>query len=220
MLPATEGGFGADLGAEKFLNIKCRKSGIAPSAAVVVATTRALKLHGGGDDAAAVAAGMPNLLRHCENLTKFGLPVVVAVNKFKTDTVSLLIYRCYILCESCSQFDLLPSYIIFPRRRSSRRFSQAAPLRGLTRSSRLIGHTAARARRTSPGPSWTLSTLVRRRHSLTFSTQMRCLSRRSLRRWHGKSIAPMVLNSPPRQRRSSSGASLTLHPLFRPSRRI
>jgi formate--tetrahydrofolate ligase len=86
----TEGGFGADLGAEKFLNIKCRKSGIAPSAAVVVATTRALKLHGGGDDAAAVAAGMPNLLRHCENLSKFGLPVVVAVNKFKTDTADEL----------------------------------------------------------------------------------------------------------------------------------
>jgi len=90
----TEAGFGADLGAEKFLDIKCRKAGLTPSAVVVVATVRALKLHGGmdakhlqdGEDTAAVEAGMPNLVRHLENIAKFGLPAVVAVNKFPTDT--------------------------------------------------------------------------------------------------------------------------------------
>ncbi len=89
----TEAGFGADLGAEKFLNIKCRKSGLKPSCAVVVATVRALKLHGNADpknlaneDINALEAGIPNLLRHLENLSKFGLPTVVAINKFPTDT--------------------------------------------------------------------------------------------------------------------------------------
>jgi formate--tetrahydrofolate ligase len=81
----TEAGFGADLGAEKFLNIKCRQSGFAPAAAVVVATVRALKMHGGvaladigTNNPAAVTAGCANLIRHVENLQKFGLPVVVA----------------------------------------------------------------------------------------------------------------------------------------------
>ncbi len=89
----TEAGFGADLGAEKFLNIKCRKSGLVPAAAVVVATVRALKLHGGvakealgADNAAAVTAGCSNLLRHIENLRGFNLPVVVAINRFTADT--------------------------------------------------------------------------------------------------------------------------------------
>ncbi|WP_430602237.1 formate-tetrahydrofolate ligase 2 [Enterococcus sp. DIV0724b] len=90
----TEGGFGADLGAEKFIDIKCRKSGIRPSAVVVVATVRALKMHGGvpknqlGDEnIAALTAGLPNLLKHIENTTTvFGLPTVVAINKFPTDT--------------------------------------------------------------------------------------------------------------------------------------
>jgi len=90
----TEAGFGADLGAEKFLNIKCRKGGLTPSAVVVVATVRALKLHGGldakhlqdGEDTAAVEAGMPNLIRHLENIALFGLPSIVAINKFPTDT--------------------------------------------------------------------------------------------------------------------------------------
>mmetsp|Transcript_127 Transcript_127/g.148 ORF Transcript_127/g.148 Transcript_127/m.148 type:complete len:274 (-) Transcript_127:1000-1821(-) len=88
----TEAGFGADLGAEKFFDIKCRKTGLVPSCAVIVATVRALKLHGGHDekaltepDAAAVKAGMPNLLRHIENVKKFGVPAVVAINKFYTD---------------------------------------------------------------------------------------------------------------------------------------
>ena len=89
----TEAGFGADLGAEKFLNIKCRKSGLSPSCAVVVATVRALKLHGNVDpkklseeNLKAVEDGLPNLVRHLENLEKFGLPTVVALNRFPTDT--------------------------------------------------------------------------------------------------------------------------------------
>lgn len=89
----TEAGFGADLGAEKFLNIKCRKAGLAPAASVVVATIRALKMHGGvplkevnQPNPQAVTAGAGNLIRHVENLQKFGLPVVVAINRFSSDT--------------------------------------------------------------------------------------------------------------------------------------
>ncbi|CAN5238554.1 formate--tetrahydrofolate ligase [soil metagenome] len=91
----TEAGFGADLGAEKFLNIKCRSSALAPSVAVVVATVRALKLQGGVDkaglgaeDVTAVEAGFANLARHIENLHGFGLPVVVAINGFTGDTAA------------------------------------------------------------------------------------------------------------------------------------
>ena len=89
----TEAGFGADLGAEKFLDIKCRVGGLRPSAAVVVATVRALKMHGGmarsalgPEDVAAVGRGVANLARHVENLGKFGLPVLVALNHFTSDT--------------------------------------------------------------------------------------------------------------------------------------
>jgi formate--tetrahydrofolate ligase len=89
----TEAGFGADLGGEKFLDIKCRMTGIAPACAVVVATVRALKMHGGvkksdlgTEDIQAVARGVVNLKRHVENLRKFGLPVVVALNRFTSDT--------------------------------------------------------------------------------------------------------------------------------------
>ncbi len=89
----TEAGFGADLGGEKFLDIKCPSAGLTPSCAVVVATLRALKMHGGvakadlaREDAAAVKRGMTNLARHVENLEKFGLPVVVALNRFVSDT--------------------------------------------------------------------------------------------------------------------------------------
>lgn len=79
----TEAGFGADLGAEKFLHIKCRQNDLSPSAAVVVATVRALKMHGNGE----MKAGLPNLLRHVENLRKFNLPyVVVSINVFPDDT--------------------------------------------------------------------------------------------------------------------------------------
>ncbi len=89
----TEAGFGADLGAEKFFDIKCRTAGLSPAAAVVVATVRALKMHGGVEksnlaapDAAAVERGLPNLLRHLENVKKFGVPAMVAINHFTTDT--------------------------------------------------------------------------------------------------------------------------------------
>jgi len=89
----TEAGFGADLGAEKFLNIKCRKAGLTPSAVVVVATVRAMKMNGGvakGDlaveNVAAVNSGCANLGRHIENMKSFGVPVVVAINHFVTDT--------------------------------------------------------------------------------------------------------------------------------------
>ncbi|MAI29835.1 MAG: formate--tetrahydrofolate ligase [Rickettsiales bacterium] len=90
----TEAGFGADLGAEKFVNIKCRKAGLSPSCAVVVATVRALKLHGdadpknlGEENLSALESGLPNLLRHLENLNKFGISPVVALNRFPTDSV-------------------------------------------------------------------------------------------------------------------------------------
>ena len=89
----TEAGFGADLGAEKFLDIKCRVAGLRPAGSVVVATIRALKMQGGvaradlgRPDTAAVARGVVNLARHVENMGKFGLPVVVAINRFNADT--------------------------------------------------------------------------------------------------------------------------------------
>ncbi len=90
----TEAGFAADLGAEKFVDIKCRKAGLHPSAAVVVATVRALKYHGGvakddlnDENLVALEKGLPNLLQHVENVTKnYGLPCVVAINRFPTDT--------------------------------------------------------------------------------------------------------------------------------------
>ena len=101
----TEAGFGADLGAEKFLDIKCRKAEITPSAVVVVATIRALKMHGGLDkkelnceNLEALEKGMPNLLRHVSNIKNvYKLPVVVAINKFETDTpneIRLLENKC------------------------------------------------------------------------------------------------------------------------------
>src|SRR4051794_17484205 len=89
----TEAGFGADLGAEKFLDIKCRQAGLKPSCGVIVATVRALKMHGGvarnalgTENVEAVRKGVANLARHVENLGKFGLPVVVGVNHFTSDT--------------------------------------------------------------------------------------------------------------------------------------
>ncbi len=94
----TEAGFGADLGAEKFLDIKCRLAGLKPDAVVVVATVRALKNHGGvpkaelnNENLAALEAGMPNLLRHVSNIKDvYGLPCVVAINAFPTDTAAEL----------------------------------------------------------------------------------------------------------------------------------
>lgn len=89
----TEVGFGADLGAEKFMDIKCRQAGLAPDAAVIVATVRALKMNGGVaradlgvENVAAVRAGTVNLVRHIENMHQFGVPAVVAINHFETDT--------------------------------------------------------------------------------------------------------------------------------------
>ncbi len=101
----TEAGFGADLGAEKFLDIKCRYAGFTPNAVVIVATVRALKMHGGlsktelgQEDLDALEKGMPNLLRHVENIKNvYGLPAVVAVNRFPTDTdaeVDRIIAKC------------------------------------------------------------------------------------------------------------------------------
>ncbi len=100
----TEAGFAADLGAEKFLDIKCRSAGLKPDAVVIVATIRALKMHGGlaktelsGENCQALEKGFANLKTHIENISKFGLPVVVAINKFITDTdkeISLLKDLC------------------------------------------------------------------------------------------------------------------------------
>ncbi|MBQ8175113.1 MAG: formate--tetrahydrofolate ligase [Clostridia bacterium] len=101
----TEAGFGADLGAEKFLDIKCRMAGLTPSAVVVVATVRALKMHGGvaktelgAENLEALGAGLPNLLRHVSNMKNvYHLPCVVAVNRFPTDTdaeIELVIAKC------------------------------------------------------------------------------------------------------------------------------
>ena len=101
----TEAGFGADLGAEKFLDIKCRVAGLQPAAVVIVATVRALKHHGGAlknelvtENLGALEKGLPNLLKHVENITvKFGLPAVVALNRFPSDTeaeLQLVIKKC------------------------------------------------------------------------------------------------------------------------------
>lgn len=102
----TEAGFGADLGAEKFLDIKCRFTGFKPDAVVVVATIRALKMHGGlaktelaTENIEALKKGMTNLAKHIENIQKFGLPIVVAINAFPTDTENEL-QELKALCES------------------------------------------------------------------------------------------------------------------------
>jgi formate--tetrahydrofolate ligase len=91
----TEAGFGADLGAEKFFDIKCRKAGLAPAAAVIVATVRALKMHGGvakdrlgAEDLGALRKGLANLERHVRNVAKFGVPAIVAINAFDADTAA------------------------------------------------------------------------------------------------------------------------------------
>ena len=104
----TEAGFGADLGAEKFLDIKCRRAGLRPDAVVIVATVRALKLHGGADktqlateDTTALRRGIPNLLRHIENITQvYGLPAVVALNRFTSDSATELA----LVQEACAAY--------------------------------------------------------------------------------------------------------------------
>ena len=108
----TEAGFGADLGAEKFLNIKCRKAGIQPSCVVIVATIRALKMHGGvekenlsKENIDALKMGLPNLERHIDNIKKFGLDVVVAINHFITDTEN----EIKIIKEHCDKLEVKSS---------------------------------------------------------------------------------------------------------------
>ena len=108
----TEAGFGADLGVEKFLDIKCRKAGIKPSCVVLVATIRALKMHGGvekddfkKENLEALKKGLPNLERHVENIKKFGLDVVVAINHFVTDTDS----EVKIIQDYCSKLGVKTS---------------------------------------------------------------------------------------------------------------
>ena len=125
----TEAGFGADLGAEKFFDIKCRQAGLKPAAAVIVATVRALKMHGGvakdalgSENLPALKAGLANLARHILNLRKFGMPVVVAVNRFDAD---------------------------LPRNSNSWRARSPAISRS-RQSYAVIGRRAARARKLSP----------------------------------------------------------------------
>ncbi|MGA8158044.1 MAG: formate--tetrahydrofolate ligase [Rhodoplanes sp.] len=103
----TEAGFGADLGGEKFLDIKCRKTGLAPDCVVLVATIRALKMHGGvkreslkTENLKAVEAGLPNLRRHIENIRKFGLVPVVAINRFSADTAA----EVQLVQDACARF--------------------------------------------------------------------------------------------------------------------
>jgi formate--tetrahydrofolate ligase len=102
----TEAGFGADLGAEKFFNIKCRAGGLKPEAAVIVATIRALKVHGGvaladlgTEDAGAVERGFANLARHVENVRKFGVPPIVSINRFASDTKA----EIDVISEQCAR---------------------------------------------------------------------------------------------------------------------
>jgi len=108
----TEAGFGADLGAEKFFDIKCRKAGIQPSCVVIVATIRALKMHGGvekenlsKENTDALKMGLPNLERHIENIRKFGLDVIVAINHFITDTEN----EIKIIKEHCDKLEVKSS---------------------------------------------------------------------------------------------------------------
>ena len=105
----TEAGFGADLGAEKFLNIKCRKANLVPDAVVLVATIRALKMHGGvtkenlsKESIEAVKSGFSNLYKHINNIRKFGLPVVIAINHFTADTTK----EVEALKEECNKIDI------------------------------------------------------------------------------------------------------------------
>jgi formate--tetrahydrofolate ligase len=108
----TEAGFGADLGAEKFFDIKCRKAGLKPAAAVIVATVRAMKMNGGvakadlgTENVAAVQAGGPNLGRHIDNVKRFGVPVVVAINHFFSDTdAEVAAVKAYVAEQGASAF--------------------------------------------------------------------------------------------------------------------
>ena len=107
----TEAGFGADLGAEKFFNIKCRKAGLKPAAAAIVATVRAMKMNGGvakaalgTENVAAVQAGCPNLGRHIDNVKRFGVPVVVAINHFSDTDAEVAAVKAYVAERGASAF--------------------------------------------------------------------------------------------------------------------
>lgn len=112
----TEAGFGADLGAEKFFNIKCRASGLHPNAVVIVATVRALKKHGGAEELTAenldaLKSGFANLRQHIENVNKFGVPAVVAVNRFPTDTEAELSLLAELTRESGTEAILCEVFV-------------------------------------------------------------------------------------------------------------
>ena len=155
----TEGGFGADMGLEKFVNIKCRVSGLKPDATVIVATTRALKMHGGGpdvtpgkplhdtylkEDLVTLKEGSKNLRRHIENSRKFGLKVIVAINQFS----------CVFPCLSkftlaCAKSPLVIIDLTHPPNSSSSRVKPLPPAR-MQPSSATTGPKAAREPRPSP----------------------------------------------------------------------
>lgn len=105
----TEAGFGADLGAEKFFDIKCRKAGLSPDCVVLVATVRALKMHGGvaredlgAENVAALEKGIENLARHVENVRRYGLPVVVGINRFSADSQT----EIRALMQACAELEV------------------------------------------------------------------------------------------------------------------
>lgn len=113
----TEAGFGADLGAEKFFDIKCRSASLSPAAAVVVATVRALKMHGGAakdnlkeENIAALEAGFANLAVHLENIAKFGVPAIVAINRFVSDTEAEIKTLQRLCCESGAEAVLVQAW--------------------------------------------------------------------------------------------------------------
>ena len=169
----TEAGFGADLGAEKFFDIKCRKAGLKPSCVVIVATIRALKMHGGvakddlkKENLGALEKGFANLERHVENVQKYGVPVVVSINRFSSDTEA----EMALLKRLCGQ---------------ARRRMRAWPT---------IGRKAARARPSSPRPWCAPSRSQKPASSSRFiPTTCRCGRRRAPSR--ARSTAPMT--SPP-----------------------
>ena len=171
----TEAGFGADLGAEKFFDIKCRKAGLTPAATVIVATVRALKMHGGvgkddlkKENVEALKKGLANLGRHIENVKKFGVPIVVAINHFITDTDA--------------EIEAVSSYL--PASMASR--PSTAP----------IGPRAARAPRRWPSMWPSSPTRARRSSRRSIPTTCRCGTRSGPSR--GKSTAPTT-SSPTRR---------------------
>ncbi len=192
----TEAGFGADLGAEKFFDIKCRKAGLKPDAAVVVATVRALKMHGGvprdqlrAENVAAVEAGFANLARHLENLRGFGVPAVVSVNRFSADTEA--------------EHAKLQGIVRRPRGRGG----HCRPL-GLWRRGRRAGGRGRGARHRQD--AWPIS-------RFSIPTRCRCAtrSRRSRRRSTGRATSPATARSragSPNCRKAGSGISRCASP--------